>query len=175
MSQICGTLLGKILDLKNFHLPLAEPTNAQLRAEAERVPVPVAPPAREVIDSGLKEQAWKATHDAIAACAAEMAGADPRSTANLRPPARASAKEQSDKGSLPNPKRNHHRKPVAAAGKTAAKAKPAATPGGDGAAKVNTPTVPRRRPETGKAARPRYCFQSSKTLWVILERLPPPR
>ena len=43
------------------------------------------------------------------------------------------------------PKKSHHKKPATAGGKTAAKAKPA-TPGGDGGqAKVNTPTVPRRR------------------------------
>ena len=43
-------------------------------------------------------------------------------------------------------KRSHHKKLAEAAGKTERKAKAPATPGGDGGqAKVNAPTVPRRR------------------------------
>lgn len=60
--------------MKNFHLPLPEPTYTLLRAEAERTQVPATTLAREAIDSWLKAQARKARHDAIAAYAAEMAG-----------------------------------------------------------------------------------------------------
>jgi hypothetical protein len=62
--------------MKNFHLPLPEPTYTLLRAEAERTQVPATALAREAIDSWLKSQARKARHDAIAAYAGEMAGTD---------------------------------------------------------------------------------------------------
>jgi hypothetical protein len=62
--------------MKNFHLPLPEPTYTLLRAEAERTQVPATALAREAIDSWLKSQARKARHDAIAAYAEEMAGTD---------------------------------------------------------------------------------------------------
>ncbi|HEV1285400.1 MAG TPA: hypothetical protein VNU44_08820 [Bryobacteraceae bacterium] len=62
--------------MKNFHLPLPEPTYTLLRAEAERAQVPATTLAREAIDSWLKSQARNARHEAIAAYAAEMAGTD---------------------------------------------------------------------------------------------------
>jgi hypothetical protein len=62
--------------MRNFHLPLPEPTYTLLRAEAERTQVPATTLAREAIDSWLKAQARKARHDAIAAYAAEAAGTD---------------------------------------------------------------------------------------------------
>jgi hypothetical protein len=62
--------------LKNFHLPLPDQTYIRLRAEAERTQLPATTLAREAIDSWLLDQARKATHDAIAAYAAEMAGTD---------------------------------------------------------------------------------------------------
>lgn len=62
--------------MKNFHLPLPEPTYSLLRAEAERTRVPATTLAREAIDSWLQSQARKARHDAIAAYAAEVAGTD---------------------------------------------------------------------------------------------------
>lgn len=62
--------------MKNFHLPLPEPTYSLLRAEAERTQVPATTIAREAIDSWLQSQARKARHDAIAAYAAEVAGTD---------------------------------------------------------------------------------------------------
>ena len=62
--------------MRNFHLPLPEPTYTLLRAEAERTQVPATTLAREAIDTWLKSQALKARHDAIAAYAAEMAGTD---------------------------------------------------------------------------------------------------
>jgi len=60
--------------MKNFHLPLPEPTYAQLRAEAERTQVPVTILAREAIDLWLRQQARAAKHAAIADYAKEMAG-----------------------------------------------------------------------------------------------------
>ena len=62
--------------MKNFHLPLPEPTYTLLRAEAERTQVPATTLAREAIDSWLRSQARKARHDAIATYATEMAGTD---------------------------------------------------------------------------------------------------
>ena len=62
--------------MKNFHLPLADQTYKQLRAESERRQLPAAALAREAIDAWLREQARKARHDAIAAYAARMAGTD---------------------------------------------------------------------------------------------------
>jgi hypothetical protein len=62
--------------MKNFHLPLPEPTYTLLRAEAERAQVPATALAREAIDSWLKAQARKARHDAIAVYAAKIAGTD---------------------------------------------------------------------------------------------------
>jgi hypothetical protein len=62
--------------MKNFHLPLPEPTYTRLRAEAERAHVPATALAREAIDSWLKSQVRKARHDAIAAYATKMAGTD---------------------------------------------------------------------------------------------------
>jgi hypothetical protein len=60
--------------MRNFHLPLPEPTYALLRAEAERTQVPATTLARQAIDAWLRDQARRATDDAIAAYAAEMAG-----------------------------------------------------------------------------------------------------
>ncbi|HTB16056.1 MAG TPA: hypothetical protein VK752_31015 [Bryobacteraceae bacterium] len=62
--------------MKNFHLPLPEPTYTLLRAEAERAQVPATTIAREAIDAWLESRARKARHDAIAAYATEMAGTD---------------------------------------------------------------------------------------------------
>lgn len=62
--------------MKNFHLPLPDPTYTLLRAEAERTQVPATTLAREAIDSWLKSQARKARHEAIAAYAADMAGTE---------------------------------------------------------------------------------------------------
>ena len=60
--------------MKNFHLPLPEQTYTGLRAEAERTGVPATTLAREAVDWWLRKQVRKATHDAIAAYATEMAG-----------------------------------------------------------------------------------------------------
>jgi hypothetical protein len=62
--------------MRNFHLPLPEPTYTLLRAEAERTQVPATTLAREAIDSWLRSQARKTRHDAIAAYAVEIAGTD---------------------------------------------------------------------------------------------------
>jgi hypothetical protein len=63
--------------MKSFHLPLPEPTYAQLRAEAERKKISATALAREAIDSWLREQKRKSRHDAIAAWAQEMSGFRP--------------------------------------------------------------------------------------------------
>jgi hypothetical protein len=60
--------------MKNFHLPLPEPTYMSLKAEAKRTGVPATTLAREAVDWWLRQQGRKARHDAIAAYAAEMAG-----------------------------------------------------------------------------------------------------
>ena len=60
--------------MKNFHLPLPEETYNHLRAEAERARVPATTLAREAVDLWLRQRLRQATHDAIAAYAAEMAG-----------------------------------------------------------------------------------------------------
>ena len=60
--------------MKNFHVPLPDPTYNHLRAEAARVKVPATTLAREAIDVWLREQERKARHEAISAYAQEMAG-----------------------------------------------------------------------------------------------------
>ena len=60
--------------MKNFHLPLPEQIYTGLRAEAERTGEPATTLAREAVDWWLRQQVRKATHDAIAAYATEMAG-----------------------------------------------------------------------------------------------------
>ena len=62
--------------MRNFHLPLPEPTYTHLRAEAERAQVPATALAREAIDCWLRQRFRKARHDQVAAYAAEMAGTD---------------------------------------------------------------------------------------------------
>jgi hypothetical protein len=62
--------------VKNFHVPLPDPTYLQLRAQAELTRQPATTLAREAIESWLREQDRKARHDAIASYAAEMAGTE---------------------------------------------------------------------------------------------------
>lgn len=62
--------------MKNFHVPLPEPTYDHLRAESERVQVPATTLAREAIDWWLRQQRRKERHEMISAYAAKMAGAD---------------------------------------------------------------------------------------------------
>jgi len=62
--------------MKNFHVPLPEPTYKLLRAEAERTQLPATTLAREAIDTWLRDQARRTRNEAIAAYAAEMAGTD---------------------------------------------------------------------------------------------------
>jgi hypothetical protein len=60
--------------MQNFHLPLPEPTYANLRAEADRERVPATALAREAIESWLRQRMRQARHDEIAAYAAQMSG-----------------------------------------------------------------------------------------------------
>ena len=70
MASLCHNESG----MKNFHLPLPDPTYALLRAEAQRTKLPATTVARHAIDVWLRDRVRKATHDAMAAYAAEMAG-----------------------------------------------------------------------------------------------------
>ncbi|HEV2448339.1 MAG TPA: hypothetical protein VGS58_20545 [Candidatus Sulfopaludibacter sp.] len=60
--------------MKNFHVPLPDETCDRLKSAAERSKEPATALARQAIDLWLRQQARKARHEAIAACAADMAG-----------------------------------------------------------------------------------------------------
>jgi predicted transcriptional regulator len=60
--------------IRNFHLPLPEPTYRRLRDAAERVNRPATVVARHAIEVWLRQQRQAAVREAIAAYAAEMAG-----------------------------------------------------------------------------------------------------
>ncbi len=67
---------GKIVAMKNFHVPLPDRTYENLRTEADRAQVPATILAREAIDAWLRQQWRKARHEAIAAYAAEVSGTE---------------------------------------------------------------------------------------------------
>src|SRR2546425_10165159 len=60
--------------VRNFHLPLPEPTYRRLRDAARRANQPATVVARYAIESWLGQQRKAALHEAIAAYAAEVAG-----------------------------------------------------------------------------------------------------
>lgn len=60
--------------MRNFHLPLAPDTYAELRAEAERSRVPATTIAREAITTCLRAKKKAARRKAIQEYAAAMAG-----------------------------------------------------------------------------------------------------
>lgn len=60
--------------VRNFHLPLPEPTYRLLRKAADRAKQPATVVARYAIEAWLREQRKAALHGAIAAYAAKMAG-----------------------------------------------------------------------------------------------------
>src|SRR2546426_10411459 len=60
--------------VRNFHLPLPEPTYRRLRDAAQRANQPATVVARDAIESWLRQQRKAALHEAIAAYAAEVAG-----------------------------------------------------------------------------------------------------
>ena len=62
--------------MENFRLPPPERTYTVLRTEADRLQVPATTLAREAIDVCLKDQTRKATHNAIAEYAVELAGSE---------------------------------------------------------------------------------------------------
>jgi hypothetical protein len=74
MPLFHGIIKAREQAMKNFHLPLPEPTYSRLRAEAERTQIPATALAREAIDSWLRHRLRNARHQAIAAYAGEMAG-----------------------------------------------------------------------------------------------------
>ncbi len=74
MPSIHGKIRGMASPLKNFHLPLPEPTYRRLREAADRAKQPTTVVARYAIEIWLREQRKTAVHEAIAAYAAKMAG-----------------------------------------------------------------------------------------------------
>jgi len=74
MTQIRGKIHGMPKPVRNFHLPLPEPTYRRLREAAERAKQPATVVARYAIETWLREQRKVALHEAIAAYAAKMAG-----------------------------------------------------------------------------------------------------
>src|SRR2546426_10671709 len=60
--------------VRNFHLPLPEPTYRRLRDAAQRANQPATVVARYAIESWLRQQRKAALHETIAAYAAEVAG-----------------------------------------------------------------------------------------------------
>ncbi len=60
--------------MKNFHLPLPEPTYDELRAEAERMQLPATTIAREAISDWLKARRRIERHKAVMEYATAMAG-----------------------------------------------------------------------------------------------------
>ncbi len=83
MPEVMPWIRGILEMVKNFHLPLPDDTDEQLRAAAERLRAPATAIAREAIDFWLRQELRKARHDAIAAYAAEMAGTALDLDANL--------------------------------------------------------------------------------------------
>jgi predicted DNA-binding protein len=60
--------------LRNFHLPLPEPTYRRLRDAAERTNQPATALARHAIESWLREHRRTMVREAIARYAADVAG-----------------------------------------------------------------------------------------------------
>lgn len=60
--------------VRNFHLPLPEPTYRRLRDAARQAKQPATAVARYAIESWLRQQRKAMLHEAIAAYAAKMAG-----------------------------------------------------------------------------------------------------
>jgi len=60
--------------VRNFHLPLPEPTYRRLREAADQANQPATVVARYAIEAWLRQQRKAALHEAIAAYAAEVAG-----------------------------------------------------------------------------------------------------
>lgn len=67
-------ILWQNKSVKNFHVPLPDPTYDRLRAEAERARMPATTLARHAIDEWLRQQARRARHRAISEYAASAAG-----------------------------------------------------------------------------------------------------
>jgi predicted transcriptional regulator len=66
---------GKLREMKNFRVPLPDETYQHLRNAAKHSNIPATALAREAIEVWLRQQFRQARHDAIAAFAAENAGA----------------------------------------------------------------------------------------------------
>lgn len=67
-------MCGMRSSVKNFHLPLPEPTYRRLREAADRAKQPATVIARYAIETWLRDQRKAALHEAIIAYAAKMAG-----------------------------------------------------------------------------------------------------
>jgi predicted transcriptional regulator len=60
--------------VRNFHLPLPEPTYRRLREAARRAKQPATVVARQAIEAWLRDQRKAAVREEIAAYAAKVAG-----------------------------------------------------------------------------------------------------
>lgn len=67
-------MAGMNRPVRNFHLPLSEPTYRRLREAADQANQPATVVARYAIETWLREQRKAALREAIAAYAAKMAG-----------------------------------------------------------------------------------------------------
>ena len=84
-----GRMYGMATMIRNFQLPLPQPTYRRLREAANRAKQPATVVARYAIETWLREQRKAALHEAIAAYAAKMAG----TPADLDPDLEAAALE----------------------------------------------------------------------------------
>lgn len=65
---------GMARAVRNFHLPLPEPTYRRLRDAAEQAKQPATVVARYAIETWLRQQRKAALHEAISAYAAAVGG-----------------------------------------------------------------------------------------------------
>ena len=69
-------MYGNSNGMKNLHVPLPQPLDDALRAEAARRNQPATVLVRQAIEEWLRQQQRVALHDAIASYASEWAGSE---------------------------------------------------------------------------------------------------
>jgi hypothetical protein len=74
LPQNNGNISGMVQPVRNFHLPLPEPTYQRLRDAAQRAKQPATVVARYAIETWLRQQRKAAVREAISTYAARMAG-----------------------------------------------------------------------------------------------------
>ena len=74
LPQLYGIVSGMPTPVRNFHLPLPEPTYRKLRDAAERTNQPATALARYAIEAWLREHRRTRVRESIARYAAEVAG-----------------------------------------------------------------------------------------------------